>query len=592
MGSGGEFGFGNKHLELTRGEVADRPWGQTLGALGVRQLTGQLTLRASDDKEYCVAFERGAVVGATSPLVTDSAARVALTNHLITASQISQIAHVVAAHPDRDELEVVAKACGLDTDRALRLRQRVIAQRAARTFSVESGTFVVHDVVTIPTAAAAAVDIRAVVYLGARMNLSEQRLAADLRKLGTHFVLKTGAIEELRKFGLTSVERPILEALHGGTTLPEFEAKHRDVDPRSVQTVVYSLVSCFACDATQPDAPGQAAVPFKPVAPRPSASAVDGIVIKPSPRVPPDARVARTSTPPATSSRTRTPSKDPDVTIAPPRTIQSRTETPIDRPIMHGSRTSSDEVTNPGTNTPPTVAPAPPRTSPPPTNPPRPAVPLVSTRPAATRPPTRPSSPSLPTRKSEPLLPTQARAPTPSSMFPHAPTPGPSVARVSSPSFSLEEPSGSDRVVDPLATAAEAYQRGQAALRKDEIQLAIDELTRAAELNPHDFEYHATLAWAQFCGATDKTKIADKVRKMLGHAIQKSLHPELPRFYLGRMERMLGRDREALRHFQELLETQPRNAEVATEIRMIETRLASGSAEKPGLGSLFGRKKP
>ena len=142
-----------------------------------------------------------------------------------------------------------------------------------------------------------------------------------------------------------------------------------------------------------------------------------------------------------------------------------------------------------------------------------------------------------------------------------------------------------------LALAAEAYQRGQAALRDDQIPLAIEELTRAAELNPHEFDYHAMLAWAQFCGSTDRVKIADKARKMLNHAIQKSKNPELARFYLGRMERMLGRDREALRHFQRVLEEQPRNTDAASEIRSLEARLASGSAEKPGLSSLFGRKK-
>lgn len=160
----------------------------------------------------------------------------------------------------------------------------------------------------------------------------------------------------------------------------------------------------------------------------------------------------------------------------------------------------------------------------------------------------------------------------------------------SSGAFLLEEPSGTQKVIDPVAAAAEAFLRGQAALRDDQVDVAIEELSKAVELNPSEFEYQAVLVWAQFCGAADKVKLAEKTRKMLNHAVQKSLKPDVPRFYLGRVERMLGRDREALRHFQEVLENQPRHTDAASEIRMIEARLASGSGEKPGLGGLFRKK--
>jgi len=621
-------------VEITRGQVTDRPWGQTLGALGLRKLTGQLTLIAGDGKEYRVAFERGAVIGATSPLVTDSAVRIALTNHLITSSQVTQIARVIAAHPEQDEMDVLTKACALDQERALRLRQRITAQRSARTFSVETGDFIVDDLMTIPVATTAAVDIRAVVYLGVRMNLSEQRLVEDLRLLGSHFTLNHSAMDDLTQFGLTSSELPILEALRKGTTLPELEALHRELDPRSVQSVIYALVSCFACEATQPGPSAKpaplspraipaSAEPFQPIVARPNANTigVEGMFIKSIPRVSTGEQplvVSRTASgtgthpPPATApdsttsrdrpasrttiprpSRTRT-AEHEDVTIAPPRTMTPRPTTQApDRAIMFTPQTSSGEL--PGRTATPTKPPATTRST---TAAPTPPLPRTTTIP-----PTRASSPSEPR--------------TPTGSFAHQPTPGPgpgpAVPRASTPanptspteildanasgsfasgSFTIEEASGSQRVLDPIAAAAEAFQRGQSALRDDQVELAITELSKAAELNPREFEYHATLAWAQFCGANDKPKIAEKVRKMLGHAIQKSLNPELPRFYLGRMERMLGRDREALRHFQEVLETQPRNAEAATEIRMIETRLAAGSAEKPGLGSLFGRKKP
>ncbi|MBA3541099.1 MAG: DUF4388 domain-containing protein, partial [Deltaproteobacteria bacterium] len=152
--------------ELARGAVADRPWGRTLGALGARGLTGQLTLTA-DGKRYPVAFRDGAVVGALSLLASDAAIRIALTGHLVTSTQVAEIARHQAAAPTRDEIELIAEHARLAPEQALKLRRRVVAQRAARTFSVERGEFVVEDRVTIPVVPGAELDIRAVIYLGA-----------------------------------------------------------------------------------------------------------------------------------------------------------------------------------------------------------------------------------------------------------------------------------------------------------------------------------------------------------------------------------------------------------------------------------------
>src|SRR5262245_5606353 len=108
---------------LARGAVTDRPWGMTLGALGMRGLTGQLTL-TSDGKQYKVAFRAGVVVGAYSPLASDAAVRLALTGNLITSSQVSDIMRRISTSPHRDEIEVVAEACNLQPDQAVRLRRR------------------------------------------------------------------------------------------------------------------------------------------------------------------------------------------------------------------------------------------------------------------------------------------------------------------------------------------------------------------------------------------------------------------------------------------------------------------------------------
>jgi len=81
---------------LAKGAVMDRPWGQTLGALSRRGLSGQLTV-TTEGKPYRVALARGAVVGAPSPLASDAAVRLALAGGLVSSPQVAEITRRVAA---------------------------------------------------------------------------------------------------------------------------------------------------------------------------------------------------------------------------------------------------------------------------------------------------------------------------------------------------------------------------------------------------------------------------------------------------------------------------------------------------------------
>lgn len=138
--------------------------------------------------------------------------------------------------------------------------------------------------------------------------------------------------------------------------------------------------------------------------------------------------------------------------------------------------------------------------------------------------------------------------------------------------------------------AEEAYKKGELALKRDDLGNAIAELERAIALNPDEPDFSALHAWAMFCATPDKTTIARHTKATLEKAIQKSPRAINPRFYLGRVHRMLGNDKEALQLFRDVLLDKPHHFEAQGEVRAIEARLSSNNPPKGG-GGLFGRKR-
>lgn len=234
-------------MDVVRGTIGEKPWGLTLGGLGAAQRTAEVVLRGVDGKEYRIRFDRGVVVGASSPLVVDSIARLALTNQFIAAVQVNEIKRcLAAAPPELDEIDVLAAAARFDPEMTQKLRLRALAQRAARTFVVDQGEFTITDCEPMPSASAR-VAVQAVVFLGARMNLSEDRLRFGLRQFGSRFVLKPKVSTViLSRYQFTPKERVLVDALRSPTSLAELEASHREIDPRGIQAVVYALASCSA----------------------------------------------------------------------------------------------------------------------------------------------------------------------------------------------------------------------------------------------------------------------------------------------------------------------------------------------------------
>jgi hypothetical protein len=417
------------------GKVGEEPWGATLAGIAHRRLTGQLQLRGHDAKLYRIAFVDGRIVAASSPNTADSIARIALTGHLINATQAPLIAKRIESAPGRDEIDVLTDTVRLSTEHVIRLRKRAILQRAARTFAVEAGDYRLDSELSLTRVVGIEVDVRAIVALGARMNLSCYRLSAALNRLGERFKLDPTA--ELSPYDFGPDLAPVIESLKDGATVAELDARHRDIEPRMAQSILYALVTCGAAEVVE----------------RKRAGSVEMPIVDPSGPIP--AR-SRTSSVTDLSSRTRT------------------TDWP-------GKRQGTDVGAG-----------------------------------GAPKPP------------------------------------------------ALSKP--------PSVLADEAFQRGVMALRRDDIETAVLELVEASRLSPLDVDYAAMAAWAKFCAASDKQLIALDTRRVLERAVARSQRPMTARFYLGRVERMLGRVREALYHFRQVIAIEPGHADAAAEIRMLEPR--------------------
>jgi curved DNA-binding protein CbpA len=154
-----------------------------------------------------------------------------------------------------------------------------------------------------------------------------------------------------------------------------------------------------------------------------------------------------------------------------------------------------------------------------------------------------------------------------------------------------QEQAKAEEVGKKAVAAEEAFRRGEMAMRRDQIATAIEEFRKAIELKNDEPDYHAMLAWAQFCAAPDKAAVATDTRLALEKAISRSSPKHVTaHFYLGRVERMLGRDQDALRHFMDVLSVAANHTEARSEIRAIQARIASNPPDKSK--SLFKRNKP
>jgi len=127
--------------------------------------------------------------------------------------------------------------------------------------------------------------------------------------------------------------------------------------------------------------------------------------------------------------------------------------------------------------------------------------------------------------------------------------------------------------VNPKLEAAQ----GKVAVNQRRYAEAVDHFSKAVLASPESAEYLTWLGWAKF--------LADKNdHAAAGGLLEKaaSLNPNyvLPWIYLGRMSKMLGQQRRAIKYYEEALAIDPKNPEARTEMRLWEKRRDSSDRLK------------
>jgi tetratricopeptide (TPR) repeat protein len=551
-----------QHGGVQRGSVNERPWGLTLASFAAARAHGQLTLTADDGKLYRIAFEGGFVAGASSPMASDGAARVALTSQLVAPEQVPALARAVALSPERDEIEVIAEVAGLMSAEIAVLRRRLLLQRVARTFAVDRGEYTFGEPITVATVRGCSLDVAPAIFRGVLMNLSQDRLTCDLRSFGARFMLRDGGVDADR-FGFTEADRPILQALRIGTSLPELEAKRRELEPRRTQVVIYALVAMGLCDGLpQPRSrEGSAEVPTIPAAAAAAAAAEVEVDVAEAAVDGEDSLITRARTTtfdrprPRTADaelrRTRTISAMPPLTSPPSRLLAAGDVVAAGLALLDAG---ADHFALLGVSR--DAAPDEIHTA---------FVALACHLQMAPLSELEPDAEQGAERLLAGVNAAYAVLSDPAKRAAY-------IAGLGGRAALAPIPAGT--AAERARVAAEVAQRGLVALRREELPVALELLTRAAALAPSDVDYAAHLAWARFCAAPNKAAVAADVCRVLERAVFRSPSPVTARFYLGRVERTLGRVHEALHHFYEVLELEPEHTEAAAEIRRLEPRQA------------------
>ncbi len=567
-------------MEVASGHVTDRPFARTVYTVAAKHFTGDLVLEEAASRRYKLSWEDGQVVAAESASPADSAGRVALSAGLVTSTHVARALELMAKDPARDPVDILTELARLSAEQVVRLKRRLLAQRASRVFALPAARFVLDNARSLRADPdVPPIDARWLIYFGVRTHYSIERLESELAPvMDRPLTLAGDAAGVLPSFGFADADRALLERLkQRAWTVRQLSEASPEVEARTVRSILYALVACDCLEQGRM-VTGETAPP----PPRP-------ITSPPPPRpvtAPPPPRPV-TSPPP--SPPTLPPTAVNPLAQGTARNIDLRS------PLASGTAAGKGRDL------------------------------MLRRAKVTTVPPTASGTAASETRRIiEEKLKTlddggdhfailgvgkkASAEEIRSSYFSLAKRLHPDRLRA----VGLDDPSGdaqrlfarinlafgvlsdsmrraeyarmlssggeeavkkaqvdADVIAARILKAEETFHRGEMALRRSQFESARDLFDEAVALNPDEAEYQALCAWATWLCAEDKIQVSAAVQKRLGDAVALSPLCVPAHFYRGQVAKQIGRTQAAIEAFKQVLEIQPEHSEAKLELRVL-----------------------
>lgn len=129
-----------------------------------------------------------------------------------------------------------------------------------------------------------------------------------------------------------------------------------------------------------------------------------------------------------------------------------------------------------------------------------------------------------------------------------------------------------DRMVMNILEASAEFQRAEIMLRRREYDAAILHARAAATLNPEDADYHAFIGWVLHQKFPEANAPIDDMLACLDRAIELDAKSDKIHYYRGVILRRVGRESEAVSHFEKAALLNPRNVDAIREVRIAKMR--------------------
>lgn len=152
----------------------------------------------------------------------------------------------------------------------------------------------------------------------------------------------------------------------------------------------------------------------------------------------------------------------------------------------------------------------------------------------------------------------------------------------------------SEQMMRDVLESAMEYQKAEVLIRRRDYSGAMQLLRSALNKNPDESDVNALYAWLlHLMNQHDEAPFDDMLRA-LDRALRNNPRNERAHFYKGTILKRMKRDNEALKHFRQAVEINPRNVDAAREVRIAGMRRDSKPPPGGGgiLSRLFGGTKP